>query len=311
MQFKDYYDILGVKPDASDAEIKSAYRKLARKYHPDKNKDADAEEKFKAVNEAHEALKDPEKRRAYDQLRAGGYRAGDQFRPPPGWGGGAGGGAQGFHFGDAAGGFGGADFSDFFESLFGQAAAARAGGGHARSQRGSDLNAHIDVDLATAYTGGKTRVGLNDGQGGEKVLEVKIPAGILPGQVIRLGGQGHPGIGGAGAGDLLLEIGIRPDPRFRLDERHVLSTLAIAPWDAALGATVDVPTLGGTVQLRVPPGSQSGRKLRLKGRGLPGKVPGDQLVTLEIHTPPADNDEAKAAYEAFKNAFASFRPDAD
>ncbi|HET8554115.1 MAG TPA: DnaJ C-terminal domain-containing protein [Rhodanobacteraceae bacterium] len=304
MQFKDYYETLGVKPDASDAEIKAAYRKLARKYHPDKNKDTDAEEKFKAVNEAHEALKDPEKRRAYDELRAGGYRAGDQFRPPPGWGGGAG--AQGFHFGDG-GGFGGADFSDFFESLFGQAAAAR-GGGRPHAQRGRDVQAHIDVDLATAYAGGTTRVSLNDGGGGEKVLEVKIPAGILPGQVIRLGGQGHPGMAGGKAGDLLLEIGIRPDTRFQLDERNVLSTLAIAPWEAALGATVDVPTLGGTVQLRVPPGSQSGRKLRLKGRGLPGKIPGDQLVTLEIHAPAADSDEAKAAYEAFRTAFADFQP---
>lgn len=304
MQFKDYYDILGVKPDAGEAEIKAAYRKLARKYHPDKNKDADAEEKFKAVNEAHEALKDPEKRRAYDELRAGGYRAGDQFRPPPGWE--TGGGAQGFHFGD--GGFSGADFSDFFESLFGQAAAARAGGGRQYAQRGRDVQAHIDVDLATAYEGGKTRVSLNDGSGGEKVLEVTIPAGILSGQVIRLSGQGHPGMGSGKAGDLLLEIGVRPDARFRLEERHVLSTLAVTPWEAALGATLDVPTLGGTVQLRVPPGSQSGRKLRLKGRGLPGKVAGDQLVTLEIHTPAADSDEAKKAYETFRDAFPDYQP---
>jgi len=312
MQFKDYYDVLGVKPDASDAEIKSAYRKLARKYHPDKNKDADAEEKFKAVNEAHEALKDPEKRRAYDELRAGGYRAGDQFRPPPGWGGAGAGGAgpQGFHFGgDGAGFSGSADFSDFFESLFGQAAAARAGGGHRQqARRGGDVKAHIDVDLATAYAGGKTRVSLNDGSGGEKVLEVKIPAGILPGQTIRLNGQGQPGMASGMAGDLLLEIGVRPDPRFQLDERNVLYSLPIAPWEAALGATVDVPTLGGTVQLRVPAGSQSGRKLRLKGRGLPGKTAGDQLVTLEIHTPEAESDDAKAAYKALQEAFPEFQP---
>jgi curved DNA-binding protein len=315
MQFKDYYDVLGVKPDASDAEIKSAYRKLARKYHPDRNKEADAEEKFKAVNEANEALKDPEKRRAYDELRAGGYRAGDQFRPPPGWGGGgagagAGPGAQGFHFTDGGFGGGAGDFSDFFESLFGQAAAARAGHGRGRprSHRGQDVQAHIDVDLATAYAGGKTRVGLNDGAGGERVLEVKVPAGILPGQVIRLSGQGHPGMGGGTAGDLLLEIGIRPDAHFHLDDRNVLSTLAVTPWEAALGATLSAPTLGGSVQLRVPPGSQSGRKLRLKGRGMPGKPAGDQLVTLAIHTPAADDDDAKAAYKAFREAFPSYHP---
>ncbi|HEX7342300.1 MAG TPA: DnaJ C-terminal domain-containing protein [Rhodanobacteraceae bacterium] len=302
MEFKDYYDVLGVAADASEADIKSAYRKLARKYHPDKNKDAGAEERFKEVNEAHEVLKDKDKRRAYDEVRAGGYRAGDQFRPPPGWG--HGGGAQGFQYG-GDGGFGGANFSDFFESLFGQAA---RGGGRSRAQRGQDVQAHIDVDLATAYAGGKTRVGLSDGQGGEKVLEVKIPAGIQSGQVIRLGGQGQPGFGGGPAGDLLLEVGIRADARFLLDGRHVLSTLAIAPWEAALGATVDVPTLGGVVQLRVPAGSQSGRKLRLKGRGLPGKEAGDHTVTLEIRTPAAESDEAKSAYAAFRDAFVDFRP---
>jgi len=306
VEFKDYYETLGVKPDATDAEIKAAYRKLARKYHPDKNKDPGAEEKFKAVNEANEALKDPEKRRAYDQFRAGGYRQGEQFRPPPGWGQQG----NGFDFGDL-GGRGGGDFSDFFESLF--------GGGDGRSrqkrhtqqgqaQRGRDIQAKIEIDIQTAYNGGKTRVTLNDPPDGERVLEVKIPAGITAGQTIRLAGQGRPGAGGGPAGDLLLEIGIRDDARFRLDGRTVTLVLPITPWEAALGATVPVPTLGGHVDLRIPAGSQSGRKLRLKGRGLPGTEPGDQIVVLDIRVPVPETHEEQAAYAEFRDAFADFDP---
>lgn len=293
MEFKDYYDILGVKPDASEAEIKAAFRKLARQYHPDKNKDAGAEEKFKAINEANEVLRDKEKRRAYDQVRAGGYRGGEQFRPPPGFG-------QGFDFGDAGDG----DFSDFFESLFGR-------GGHRgqpRARRGRDVQAQVQIDLQTAFDGGRTRVALHDGQGNERVLEVKIPAGIQPGQVIRLSGQGHAGAAGGPSGDLLLEVAIRDDARFKLDGRNVLHVLPIAPWEAALGATVPVPTLGGAVDLRIPAGSQSGRKLRLKGRGMPGPQPGDQLVELSIRTPPVDDDKQRKAYEALQKQFADFDP---
>ncbi len=298
MEFKDYYEVLGVKPDASEAEIKSAYRKLARKYHPDKNKDAGAEEKFKAANEANEVLKDAEKRRSYDQLRAGGYRQGEQFRPPPGW---QGQGQGPGHDGDG-------DFSDFFESLFGRNGGAGGPRGQARPHRGRDVQASVQIDLLTAFEGGRTRLSMQDPAGGERVLEVKIPAGIQPGQVIRLSGQGQAGMGGGPKGDLLLEVGIREDARFRLDGRNVVHVLPITPWEAGLGATLPVPTLAGTVDLRIPAGSQSGRKLRLKGRGMPGAHPGDQLVELSIRAPLADTDEQRAAYEALHEQFKDYDP---
>jgi curved DNA-binding protein len=290
MQFKDYYDTLGVKAEATDAEVKSAYRKLARKYHPDVSKEAGAEEKFKAINEAYEALKDPAKRRAYDQLRASGYRPGDEFHPPPHFGEGA-----DFDFSDLHGEGG---FSDFFESLFGRGGAR---GGRPGPRRGRDLQARIEVPLSIAYSGGRERISLRDGAGGERTLEVKIPAGILSGQQIRLAGQGSPG---APAGDLLLEVAVREDSRFRLEGRDVHVELPLAPWEAALGASVTVPTLGGDVELKIPAGSDSGKRMRLRGRGMPGAVPGDQIVTLQIRAPPAENDAQRQLYEQMAKAFA-------
>lgn len=296
MEFKDYYDTLGVKAGATDAEIKSAYRRLARKYHPDVSKESGAEDKFKAVNEAYEALREPERRRAYDQLRAGGYRGGDEFRgPPPNW----------HHTQDA--GEGDADFSDFFESLFGRGAGGAQQQRRAGPRRGRDVHAQVAIDMATAYRGGSERISLDDGQR-ERTLEVKIPAGILPGQQIRLAGQGGPGAQGGPAGDLILEVGVREDARFTLDGRNVLSTLAVSPWEAALGATVTVATLGGNVELRVPAGSDSGRKMRLRGRGWPGKTAGDQIVTLAIHAPKAETAEQREGYEALAKVFADYDP---
>ncbi|HET6631225.1 MAG TPA: DnaJ C-terminal domain-containing protein [Rhodanobacteraceae bacterium] len=303
MEFKDYYDILGVKPEADAAAIKSAYRKLARKYHPDVSKEAGAEDKFKSVNEAYEVLKDTEKRRAYDQVRAGGYRGGDAFRPPPDW-------SQEFDFGSGRGQpADDAVFSDFFETLFGARAAASRRG-HAQ-RRGRDVHARIGISLATAYAGGRTRVALQDAVRGERTLDVSIPAGIESGKSIRLAGQGEAGIGGGPAGDLLLEVDVQAQPPFRLEGRDVHLVLPLAPWEAALGAKVAVPTLGGEVQMNIPASSQHGRTLRLKGRGLPGKPPGDQLVMLEVALPTATSDADKAAFEAFREAFPGFNARAE
>ncbi|MFT3896302.1 MAG: DnaJ domain-containing protein [Thermomonas sp.] len=293
MQFKDYYQVLGVEPDAGEAEIKTAYRRLARKYHPDVSKEAGAEEKFKAVNEAYEALRDPQKRAAYDQLRAGGYRPGDEVHPPHG---GFGGGAPGdFDFEEvfARGAGGNGDgFSDFFESLFGRGGFRQQGAGGQRPQPQGDTRARLSVPLEAVHDGSSIRIGVNG-----KSLDVRVPKGIRPGQAIRLGGQGARG------GDLLLEIEYAAHPQFEVDGRNILYSLPVAPWEAALGATVSVPTLGGAVDLRVPPDSESGRKLRLRGRGLPGATPGDQIVELEILAPKANSEVEREAYRGLRDAF--------
>ena len=294
MQFKDYYEILGVEPSAGEAEIKTAYRRLARKYHPDVSKEAGAEEKFKAVNEAYEALRDPQKRAAYDQLRTRGYRPGDEVQPPPG--GFGHGGAEGFDFDEIfAGGGAGGGFSDFFEELFGRRRAEQGFGGQQGGRRGTprgDTRAKLAVPLEAVYDGGSVRIGV-----GGRTLDIRVPKGIRPGQVIRLSGQGNHG------GDLLLEIEYAAHPKFEVDGRNILYTLPVAPWEAALGASVSVATLGGAVELKIPKDSESGRKLRLRGRGLPGTSPGDQIVELEILAPRATTDAEREAYKTLRDAF--------
>jgi curved DNA-binding protein len=301
MEYKDYYEIMGVERDATQDEIKRAYRKLARKYHPDVSKEADAEQMFKQVGEAYEVLKDPEKRVAYDQLgKAGAAGApGEGFTPPPNWDAGFEFSGGGFTEGDSAA------YSDFFESLFGQGARQEQGRQRSYRMRGEDHHAKVLIDLEDAYNGATRTITLQapelDAQGHvhtrDRTLNVKIPKGIRQGQKIRLNGQGSPGVGDGPAGDLYLEIEFKAHPHYRVDGRDLYLDLPVAPWEAALGATVKTPTPSGVIDLKIPAGSASGRKMRLKGRGIPGKEPGDIYVLLRITLPPADDDKAKALYK--------------
>jgi curved DNA-binding protein len=326
MEYKDYYKILGVDRDAGQDDIKRAYRKLARKYHPDVSKAADAEARFKEVNEANEVLKDPDKRAAYDALGTG-WRAGEEFRPPPGFG--AGGPRREYEFSPEEA----AQFSDFFSSIFGGGfgGGAPGRGGRAAGRgsaglddmfraRGSDQTARIEITLEDAYRGASRQLQLDmpevDAQGRvgsrTKTLNVRIPPGVTEGQQIRLAGQGGVGLapGGrsGGPGDLYLEVAFAPHPLYRAEGRDIHLKLPIAPWEAALGATVSVPTLGGRVSLKVPAGAQSNQRLRLKGRGLPGKPAGDAFVQFEIVNPPAGGAAEREAFEALATRFGSFNP---
>lgn len=304
MKFKDYYETLGVARDTTQDAIKGAYRKLARKYHPDVSKEADAEARFKELGEAYAVLKDPERRAAYDQMGSQ-WKTGQDFQPPPDW-------DAGFEFSGRDSGSGpGSEFSDFFESLFGRQSRA---GQHMHAQ-GQDHHAKVLIDLADAYQGAQRSISLRmpmlDAHGRvttqERTLEVSIPKGIRAGQHLRLARQGAPGLGSGEAGDLYLEIVFKPDPQFRADGRDVYVDLPLAPWEAALGALVTAPTPEGPVQLTIPPGSAAGRQLRLKGRGIPGTPPGDLYVTLGIALPPADSEAAQEAYRAMGKAF-DFNP---
>lgn len=300
MEYKDYYAILGLDRDATQDQLKQAYRKLARKYHPDVSTDTDADAKFKDLGEAYEVLKDPEKRAAYDKFGAN-WQNGQDFDPPPNW-------NAGFEFSGAGytGGESG-EYSDFFETLFGRTGFTRQGhpGQASFRVKGEDQHAKVVIRLSDSYSGAKQTITLNrpmvDEQGrittAPHTLHITIPKGIIEGQRIRLEGQGMPGHGGAPSGDLFLEIAFDQDPLFAVEKRDIHLSLPVTPWEAALGATLTVPTLGGKVQLKIPPGSQGGKKLRLKSRGLSTTTQqGDQYVSLRIVVPEAVTDEQKALY---------------
>lgn len=299
MEYKDYYKTLGVERSATADEIRAAYRKLARKYHPDVSKEKDAEERFKEVGEAYEVLKDTEKREAYDQLGSN-WKQGQDFRPPPGWNPGG----AGFEFRTGPGGQ--ADFSDFFSSIFGNMGGGFGGGGfnqqgfgqHAGARQPSrcqDQQTKIQIDLEDSLQGAKRNISLRSASG-DRTLTVNIPKGIKSGQKIRLNGQGQTGLGGAG--DLLLEVEFNPHRLYKVEGSDLTMNLPVAPWEAALGAIVKVPLPDGShADVKIPANSRSGRKMRLKEKGLPSKPVGDLYLTLEIVLPAADTPRAKELYE--------------
>ncbi|MFT3741237.1 MAG: DnaJ C-terminal domain-containing protein [Gammaproteobacteria bacterium] len=291
MEYKDYYKILGVDRNATPEQIKKQYRILAQKYHPDVSKEPDCKSKFLDIQEAYSVLKNPEKRQAYDQL--GSNPTGNGFTPPPNW---------NFQGGEEE--FTATDYSDFFETLFGRAAHARRA--RPASQRGQDLHSKILLTLEEAYRGGERTLQLQDPvldpatgyvTHQTRTLKVKIPAGVTEGQQIRLAKQGGKGLAGGPDGDLYLEIELAPHAFYQVKDRDIVVNLPVTPWEAALGAKVPVKTLGGEVELTIPAASQTGTTLRLKGRGLSGKTPGDQLVTLQVYTPPPHTDAQRQLYQ--------------
>lgn len=288
MKYKDYYKILGVARDATADDVKKAYRRLARKYHPDVSKEKDAEEHFKEVNEAYDVLGDAEKRAAYNQL--GSYRSGQDFRPPPDWG------ARFGQGGFATGDFGGMDFSDLFSQMFGMGGAGRHGFS-GTGMRGGDVEAVLRLSLEEAYHGAEKSLQLAAPGQVARTVKVRVPAGMLPGRRLRVRGKGETSLHGQ-AGDLLLQIEINPHPFFRLEEKDLFLDAPILPWEAVLGTTLIVPTLGGNLRLRVPAGAKAGQKMRLAGKGMPDKHGnGDLYVVLQIVVPPEATAEEKALYE--------------
>jgi curved DNA-binding protein len=299
MEYKDYYKIMDLPRTASPEEIKRAYRRLARKYHPDVSKESGTEERFKDINEAYAVLKDPKKRAAYDQLGSG-WRAGEEFRPPPEW--------EKRYRSSAPGGFSTAEFSDlgeFFESLFGGNPFRRATRTTAGVRAtGESQYVKLETSLEDSYQGATRTISLQvpemDHQGHminrTRNLRVKIPQGVIQGQRIRLPGQGSPGVAGGRPGDLFLEVVFQSHPIYRPEGKNIYLDLPVAPWEAALGEELYVPTLGGEVRVKIPPGSQSGHRLRLKERGLPGNPPGDQYVVLQVILPSPKTEAAREAY---------------
>ena len=307
MQFKDYYQILGVSRQASGDEIKKAFRRLARKYHPDVSKEPDAEQRMQEVNEAHAVLSDPEKRAAYDQLGQA-YRPGQEFQPPPDWDAGFEFSGSGFSAQDMAG------FSDFFTRMFGHIGREPRGfrpqgGFHAH---GRDHHAKVLLDLEDSFLGAVRQISLRvpqvDPSGhlslASRTINVRIPHGVRAGQIIRLAGQGEAGTAGAPPGDLLLEVEFRPHARYRIEGADLHLDLPLAPWEAALGTVVDIDLPGGTLKVRIPAGAQSGRQLRVRGKGIPSTPPGDLLLDLRIVLPPADTPEAQQLYTTMAQALA-------
>ena len=309
MEFKDYYQILGVNRDATEKDIKRSYRKLARKYHPDVSQQSDAEDRFKEIGEAYNVLKDPEKRAAYDQLGRN-WQQGQEFRPPSDW-------DAGFEFRGGSAGADSGGFSDFFETLFGHGFDGQQRSTGFRG-RGDDHHAKVVIDLEDTYKGAMRTISLQapelDEQGHVRMrsrsLNVRIPKGVKPGQHIRLAGQGAPGTGGAASGDLYLEISFRRHAIYRIDGCDVHLRLPVTPWEAALGATVKTPTPSGAVELSIPAGSSGGTRLRLRGRGIPGKQPGDLYVELQIALAPADSEQAKEIYRNMEREL-GFNPRSD
>jgi len=303
VKYKDYYESLGVPRTASADEIKKSFRKLAREFHPDVAKDKKkAEERFKEINEAYEVLSDPEKRKKYDELGSN-WKSGAEFRPPPGYGG-SGGGGQTFRGGRAAGGeefhFGGTGFSDFFEQMFGarmRGGGFEQGGGFAQedmAERGADIEGDIMVTLEEAARGSVRTVNVTHGERKES-HQVKIPAGIAEGQKLRLTGRGETGSGGGENGDLYLRVRLAKHPDFDVEGHNLVYEMELAPWEAALGAEISVPTLDGRVNIKIPAGTASGQKLRVRGRGL-GKD-GDLIVVTKIVVPSKISEAQKKLWE--------------